>query len=794
MRQYIDIIKEVGGELLKVSSPARYVGGEEGRLAKKDATLQTIIAFPDMYEIGMSNNALKIIYNQLNKIDDVSCGRVFAVAPDFEKLLIEKNIPLYELDTGLTLKDSDILMFTLSYELGITGVLSILDTAKIPIRSENRNENDPIVIAGGPSVANPLPFQAFIDAFWIGEAEDGFFDLVLELKNKRKNGACKQELFDIIKEHPSVWVAGKKTVQRAVDSLFAEREPSVNIYPLPSMRIVQQHATVEIMRGCPNGCRFCFAGTWYKPMRQKSESTVRQEVSQYIAEGGFREISLSSLSSGDYKDIGHLVDVLNIDFADSHISFQLPSLHISTLSLEILEKISLVRKGGLTFAVETPLDAWQIAINKEISLEAVTKLILEAKKYGYKSAKFYFMIGLPLLNNEEEFNEEDAIISFILEAARITKMTFNINVGVFIPKPHTPFQWAPLIDTETANKKLFKILNALKRSPHKVSVHNSFTSYLEGIISRGDERVSKIIEEAYISGCRLDAWSEYFKKDNWLEVLDKNKDIVCEITGPKNIDDDLPWDFIKSRTSKNFLKNERKKALSRELSSPCIQKCTTNCGVCGEKLSIVENKIQVDNLYSVDKLEKCKNHCEKDHVKDGDTNRLIFSYSKEGSAVFLSHLAMIEVFTTAFLRSGIEICWTLGFNPIPKIDFAAPISVGVQGENEIALIDIKNETTFAEKINNFLPDGIKIKDSHFFTVKSGEKKYSLPALLWGFAYENGKNTDFVKSTDDKKYRALNFPDNFKLKRSMVLAKSVDTEYASYFDVYKKLYKTETMPE
>jgi radical SAM superfamily enzyme YgiQ (UPF0313 family) len=338
--------------LLTVEKPARYTGGEYGRLAKRADSesaviLNMLIAFPDLYEIGMSNQAFRIIYNRLNSITAVSCDRAFAPAPDFETLLRSHNIPLYGLDTGISFRSLDILMFTLGYELGITGVLTMLDRGFIPLKRTERGEGDPIVIMGGPCVSNPLPYSRFIDAFWIGEAEAGFFDLAAELRDRKLAGAGRGELLETICAHPSIWTAGKNRAIRAVDSGFSSRAPAAAVFPVASIKTVQQHGAVEIMRGCPNGCRFCHAGAWYRPMRQKSADTLREEADAFINAGGYREISLSSLSTGDYQHIDSLVETLNGAYASRHISFQLPSLRVSTFSLPLLEKVSVVRKAGL---------------------------------------------------------------------------------------------------------------------------------------------------------------------------------------------------------------------------------------------------------------------------------------------------------------------------------------------------------------------------------------------------------------------------------------------------------------
>jgi radical SAM-linked protein len=796
-------MKDLGELLLTVEKPGRYTGGEYGRLAKRmpeDSPLQlnTLIAFPDLYEIGMSNQAFRIIYNTLNLLSGISCDRAFAPAPDFEELLRSRNIPLYGLDTGISLKSLDVLMFTLGYELGITGILTMLDRGFIPLKRTERGEGDPIVIMGGPCVSNPLPYERFIDAFWIGEAEAGFFDLAIELRDMKLAGALREELLEKLHAHPSIWTGGKDRANRAVDSLFTSRPPVAAVFPVPSIKIVQHHGAVEIMRGCPNGCRFCHAGVWYRPMRQKNADTIRKEAAAFINTGGYREISLSSLSTGDYRHIDSLVGMLNHEYASRHISFQLPSLRISTFSTPLLEKVSAVRKSGLTFAVETPADAWQLAINKEVSRDTVAAILKEAKRDGWRSAKFYFMIGLPV--GDYERNEEQEIVEFILEIARRTGMNFNINVGAFIPKPHTPYQWAAQIDEKTARAKIEYIRNTLKKQGHKVSYNDPFIAVIEGVLSRGDGRAGELIEEAYALGCRLDAWDDYIKKDIWTSLLGKNAALIQDIYQARDPEQSLPWDCIHSGISLYFLKREYEKSKRRELTLPCTNNCDNPCGNCNTGTNIVYNNIHHNNLL----YEKNPIPVSKPKKQDPLTLRILFSFEKQDVSVFLSHLAMIEVFSMAFLRADIPVLFTQGFNPNPKLDFASPISLGIKAFGEIANIDLNlyagynfSAEDFIQRMNSSLPEGIIVKEAIKVRIPSGGKKHSIPSLLWGVIYQSPEGADdFIPAQEEKNYRALRAisgSSNFNLIRKAVLAKNLNNlgdpnhRYDSYFTVYRSLY-------
>ena len=788
MTRYINPIKDIGSSLLDIEKPARYTGGEYGIYAK-EGILKTAVVFPDLYEIGMSNQALRIIYNRLNQMEDVSCDRAFAPAPDFEKLLLEKGIPLYGLDTGIVLADTDLLLVTLGYELGITGILSVLYSSGLALRSADRSSGTPIVIMGGPCVSNPLPYSLFVDAFWIGEAEAGFFDLVSFLLEMKKSGAVRSDLHAKIISHPHIWAPGKTNVRRAIYGGFGTAKQSAAVFPVSSIKTVQHHGAVEIMRGCPNGCRFCHAGIWYRPMRQKSSDFIMDEAEAFIKQGGYREISLSSLSTGDYCYINSLIAILNNRYRKQHISFQLPSLRVSGFSLPLLAKVSEVRKSGLTFAVETPSEAGQLAINKQVSLNEVISIINEAKKYGWRSIKFYFMVGLPLgmPHGMPAENEEKLIVDFVLEAGKATKTHFHLNLGTFVPKPHTPYQWATQLDEETAWKKFRYIQDCLKPRGHKISIHNPFLSCLEGIFSRGDENTGLLAEKAFLDGCRLDAWSDYFNASLWKQIINSNNEFIEPVLNEKNITQILPWNIVQSGVGEGYLKNELLFSNRCETTSPCTKNCTYSCGICSNNSIIVNNFIQ-DEVKTSDYYDASIESAAKNDLNK-TTFRMLFSFSKTGTAVFIPHLGVIEVFSSALLRSGITGVYTSGFNPLLKIDFASPASVGLECLSEIASVDLESpekEDHFINSINKSLPKGFCITRAELYFIPYGSKKYSPASLLWGFCYGN---TD-VPAKEEKSFR-LNIiagKNIFGLIRSGVLARNPNTgEPEDYFELYGKLY-------
>ncbi|MCX7656302.1 MAG: TIGR03936 family radical SAM-associated protein [Treponemataceae bacterium] len=810
-------LSDLGSDLLNIEKPGRYVGGEFGIYRKEDADFTMAIAFPDLYEIGMSNQAIRILYNYLNHIEGVFCDRVFCPAPDFEELLKKREIPLYTLDLGIPLYELDMIGFSLGYELGITGVLTILQSGKIPVLKKERSEQDPIIIMGGPAVSNPIPYESFIDAFWIGEAENNFFELVKVLRDHKKKGASKKDLLAILWDCKHIWMPGKTAVRSIYTTFGKNDRVVVPVFPVPNIKIVQDHGAVEIMRGCPNGCRFCHAGIWYRPMRQKDADTIIDEVKEFIQKGGYREITLSSLSSGDYQGIDELLSALNTTYKHHHISFQLPSLKVSSFSLPLLEQIAETRKSGLTFAVETPYQHWQWSLNKEVTCESVIAILKEAKNHGWRSAKFYFMIGLPVGSYEEgyEYNkEEEAIVDFITSIVRAVKIEIHINVGTFVPKPHTPYQWVAQISSSLAEQKLQYIRHNLRPLGIKVSTHDPFISEIEGILSRGDSRVGEIIYKAFLNGCRLDSWDEYFKRERWQQILGDFPEIVQSALRKRSLEEELPWDSIASTTGKGFLKKELLRSRNSELTLVCSEKCTNPCGACNQSAKIVHNNRHVNNKEMVceeKKGEMSQGLSENDGSsfpnkktkKKRDTYRIVFSFTKQSRAIFIPHLGLMEVFSKALVRSGLSVHFTEGFNPLPAMDFAAPLSLGIASQEEIATIEMEDVVppeNFLAILNTCLPEGICITRAELFVIPEGVKKYSSPALLWGSCYRiKGSSTEiFLPSKEDKKIKELaeKLPEKLlAIERTRTLAynpqqKNLPSDFsgASYFMVYSELYK------
>ena len=733
----------LGNGFLEVENPARYIGSEyiHGRKAYEEGMVRCAMCFPDLYEIGMANNAIRILYDLINRIPGAMCDRVFAVAPDFESLLREKGIPLFTLQEHFPLNELDYLGISIGYELSATNILQILDLGGIAIDTKDRRETDPIVIAGGPAATNPLPFSRFFDFVHIGEAEADIKQIIGTIGKYR----TRSERIEALKEIPYLWYPGKKMARRAVDTTFGTEieNPVLEHFAISSFETAQDHGTVEIMRGCPNGCRFCHAGQYYKPFRQRNLDTVYGLVEQNVSQMGYREVTLSSLSSGDYPGLDKLIKALNDSYKARGISFSLPSLRVSTFAMNILEQLSEVRKSGLTFAIETPLLENQRSNNKEVPLESIINIIREARSRGWKLAKFYFMVGLPFVDVE---TEQQSLVDFLLAIRNATKINMNINIGTFIPKAHTPYQWVRQMTMEESGNHLRSIKRALMDAIPgiKVSYHEPSISFLEGLVSRGGYECCDLIQRAYELGCRLDAWDEYIKWDLWQQAIaELNYD-----TSPKSwdLDDELPWDSVSMNVSKAYLRKEYEKAARHELTHICGEDCDHRCGVCsrtGASVVRAENEEFLLKDHPVHVIPPASEYVQ-----------TVLTYEKTGRAVYNSHIAVMRQFEMAFQRAGLDVMFTQGFNPKPRLEFLNPISMGVHGENELLLCELpvsQIDDDTIRKLNDALAYGFNVKELKVIPPDPTGRKISLSSHMKGsvFSISDIRDDEIGKILDSK---------------------------------------------
>jgi radical SAM family uncharacterized protein/radical SAM-linked protein len=759
----IDPIAELGGDLLGVEKPSRYLGGEALSSRKTEDCLFTIaLCFPDLYEIGMSNNAIRILYSGINARSGLRAERVFSPAPDFEALLERKGLPLYTLETGIALPDVDLLGISIGYELAATSIVTILKAGRLPIRTSERGECDPLVIGGGPASTNPHPYALFFDAVYIGEAEAGFYELCESLSALKRSGAKRNDLLDRIVQESAMWMPAlngrpAKRATRAIYSGFSE-SPTFTGVPLPTVKTVQDHGTVEIMRGCPNGCRFCHAGFYYRPQRVKSYEVITSEVEALVRGGGYREITLSSLSSGDYPGIGELLDALNAEWGGRRVSFQLPSLKISSFTLPIVRKLAEVRKSGLTFAVETPVDEWQRMINKDVSFEKTVAILEEAKAAGFKQAKFYFMIGLPVPGRG--LGEARAIVDFFERLGKRVQLQINVNVGTFVPKPHTPFQWAAQLTEEEALEAVNYLRSELKRFKNiKLSYHSPFISLLEGIIARGDERVGELILAAQEKGARLDAWEEHFDRELWRSVIDGAQwPVIAECCGERDPESALAWDDISLRVSKATYKRELQRCIDQSTTSACTEKCTDLCGACGSDAKVVQNSRQAETIAAATptRISGSPKEPEVPLVSKPSRRaigRIVFRYSKSGPAAYLQHLSIVDAFDRAFLMADFDIAYSEGFNPMPRLETAQPLPIAIESRCEIASLLVCSELNpeaFISGTKDRLPKGLVVEEAAYFPLHEGKKQRTIGSLEWGSVYSictlEGESTSFLEDS------------------------------------------------
>ncbi len=577
-------------DLLNVEKPARYVGGEYNQVIKPKEHIKCRFAFcfPDVYDIGMSNLGMKILYNVLNNRYDTWCERVFAPWYDFENVMRSKKSPLYALESKDPISGFDIIGFTLQYEMSYTNILNMLDLSGIPIFSKDRENSFPFVIAGGPCASNPAPLSKFIDIFLLGEGEELLNDIVEKYIIWKDAKLPKIEFLNSIKDIQGVYIPRLHTKDDIIKKVVIKDMDSV-IYPtnfvVPNTDIVQNRISLEVFRGCSRGCRFCQAGYIYRPVREKSSSKIIDLARESICRTGLNEISLSSLSTSDYSEFSELTSELLKLCESKKIGISLPSLRIDSINLELLKKVQAVRRASLTLAPEAGSQRLRDVINKNITEEEILQGCRLAFENGWSSIKLYFMIGLPT----ETYEDLEAIVILankivdefysIPKNKRVSKCTVTISTSTFVPKPHTPFQWFSQNTIDKIELKQQFLKERLNRKNIKYNWHNPKISVLEAVISRGDEKIGDLIYEAFRNGAKFDSWEEMLNFEAWEKAF-KNIGISVKDYANKeyNLDYIFPWDNIMHGVEKSFLKREYEKAINSDTTPNCMLKCST-CGV-----------------------------------------------------------------------------------------------------------------------------------------------------------------------------------------------------------------------
>ncbi len=604
--------------LLSVQKPGRYSGGEINSVIKDKEKVDVRFAFcfPDTYEIGMSHLGMKILYSQFNSREDIWCERVFAPLPDFETAMRENNIPLFALESRDSIKDFDFIGFTLQYEMCYTNVLNMLDLAGLPVRSEDRQELSPLVVAGGPCCCNAEPLADFIDLFFLGEGEEVDLEVIDLYKDFKKKGGSKADFLRAAAKIEGVYVPSlydvsyngdgtintvtpkngapktvKKRIIKDMDSVFYPDK-----FVVPFIEIVHDRAVQEIFRGCIRGCRFCQAGFIYRPVREKSAETINRQAKALCESTGYDEISMSSLSTSDYTELEPLLNNMLCWTEPNEISLALPSLRVDNFSKELLEKINHVRKSGLTFAPEAGTQRLRDVINKNVTEEEIFRTCKTAFEGGYTAVKLYFMLGLPTETDEDlegiaALGQKIIDLFYSLpERPKGKSPSVSISVSTFVPKPFTPFEFEPQIGKEEIERRQQHLKYSNKNRKVNISWHDSSTSLLEGAFARGDRRLGKVIEAAFKKGCKFDSWNEFFRPELWEEAFAENGLTPEFYAGRKREYDEVnPWDHLDYGVTKKFLIAENERAHRAETTPNCREKCAgcgANCygeGVCFEK-------------------------------------------------------------------------------------------------------------------------------------------------------------------------------------------------------------------
>ncbi|MBW1616835.1 MAG: TIGR03960 family B12-binding radical SAM protein [Deltaproteobacteria bacterium] len=774
-----------------VKQPSRYMGSEINSVKKDyvDISASFILAFPDLYEIGTSHLGIQILYNILNKKKEIAAERVFAPDIDMVKLLKEKKILLSSLETGRLLKDFDIIGFSLLYELNYTNILLMLDLAGIPFFAKERKNTFPLIIGGGPCASNPEPIADFFDAFAIGDGEEVILEMTDALIRFKKEGARdkKELLYEWSKIEgvyiPSFFKADykdgfskltpehshHKKIRRAIISDFDNA-----IFPeapiIPYGKPVHDRLKIEVARGCGAGCRFCSAGMIYRPVREKSLKTLSEISAKSAASTGYEELSLLSLSIGDYGCLNSLIQQTVNFFAPQKVAVSLPSMRADSLTPEMMKLIKKIRKTGFTIAPEAGSQRLRDVVNKNISYEQIENTVLNAFGLGWQLIKLYFMIGLPTETDEDIFELIKLVkkIKAVLKEKKYHRGNINVSVSNFVPKAHTPFQWEAQLSISEVERRLNIIKDNLNISGIRVKWHDPKAGVLEGLFARGDRRLSRLLVSAYKNGCIFDGWSDYFNFNLWQKALNETGiDPNLYIYRQLKTDDPLCWDHVDTRVEKKFLIKELNNALAEKTTQNCKDHKCSECGVCDFKKIAPE--------IFTDCAEDLKEKKSADKSEEPIYKKYSLLFSKKDNAKFFGHLEMAKIFLRALKRGKIPLKFSSGFHPKPKVSFEDSLPLGMESESETMNITVLDGTTPRETVkslNENLPDGLFIYDWKEYekNIRLSEEIYEV--ILKEEIFDELKILDFKKS-DSFIIKKINKKEKYKEIELKTVVKEIE---------------------
>jgi radical SAM family uncharacterized protein/radical SAM-linked protein len=694
-------------------TPSRYINSEINSLRKPHAVVRSVLAFPDVYEVGMSHLGLKILFDVINSLPYASAERVFSPWIDFEEYLRRQELLLASLESGTPLKNFDILGFSLQYELSYTTVLNMTALGGIPVYAEERlnaSGSLPVIIAGGPCTVNPSVMSPFIDAFLVGEAEEAIVELFETTRRWKLNGDGQRKT--LLREIagiegfyvPLIHKQKDKIKRRFVHNLDEAPYPLKPVVPFTG--IVHDRIAVEVSRGCAMGCRFCQAGFIYRPLRHRSPEKVLNIAGMSLHNTGYEDVSFVSLSSGDYPYLLQVIREFNRRYGKSKVALSLPSLRVASVNRDVLSEIRSVRKTGFTIAPEAATPRLRDVINKDFSEDDYERSLNVIFSEGWLNLKLYFMIGLPTESDEDVEAIHQMVMKALKTARKSTRRFVNISVTVspFIPKPHTPFQWHGRASHEDIWNKLVNLKDLMMRKKIKFKGHNEKMNLLEAVFARGNQDLSRLVYTAWQLGCRLDAWTEVFDYNKWQDAMDKTG-IDGNFYAQRHfgIDEVLPWENIDSGVSKPFLLKEFERARSASKTPDC----DTICSACGLECGKTELKIDSD----IKTTEPNSSSTVADSVRYG-SKRIRAQYSKTGMLRYLSHHELMRVILRALRRAKVPLLFSQGFHPAPLVSFSPPLNVGVAGEREYFDMELAapfDIIFYIEQLNSTLPEGIKIR-------------------------------------------------------------------------------------
>ncbi|MCX7785380.1 MAG: TIGR03960 family B12-binding radical SAM protein [candidate division WOR-3 bacterium] len=770
-----------------VTKPIRYTGGEYNLYIKnpENQPIYFGLIMPEVYEIGMSNYGLKILYSILNRQKNVIAERTYAPWLDFGEKLKEHNVPLYSLESKRPLKKFDILGFSLQSELSYTNVLYILDLSGIPLLAKDRNEKDPLIIAGGPCCVNPLPIQDFFDCFVIGDGEEVILEIVDVYENW--NRRHRADLLKMLSQIEGIYVPlinnrNKIIKRRVISSLKEEDFPYPPIVPI--CEIVHDRLTIEIARGCSRGCRFCQAGIINRPVRRRMIPEILRLAERGMRSTGWEEVSLLSLSASDYPDLEELVTQLCRQTVKRKVAISLPSMRGEDLNEQLLKSILAIKKTGLTFAPETCNARLQSLINKDIAQENIFHSIALASSAGWRSIKLYFMIGLP----GEDFTDLDAIALLVNTAAKIAKHSMiKLSINQFIPKPHTPLQWTEFEKPKSIKEKIAYLRQQLKHRRNIIPKwENVDVSYIQAILARGDEKLNPVVLEVYKNNGVFQDWTEKFNVEVWQKSFEQHQIDVSNYLRAKQLAEPLPWDFIDVGIEKTFLKNEYLKALNYEKTPDCRIECQ-QCGIkncdmakisCSSNLNKEKKTAIQVNIYSnPEKTFKQNDTGHSDTIenqqksvttnwqlprlehndfmsyptRNGELNlnvKVRFKYTVGESFRFAGHLDIVRAIYRALRRSELPIAFSKGYSPHPLVSFGPPLPVGVISHSEYFDIEMTRyySGNIVRDLGIFFPKDIRIVDARLISRRTpslGKScnliHYMITDIPWDFDIEMLEN-------------------------------------------------------